>query len=82
MVSAEDAHGELAARLVGLRNEATHIVDIGAGTGRLTVPLCVAGTHVHAVDIAPAMLEEWSETKQAPRHASWLHELEFTDDIE
>lgn len=57
MVSAEDAHGELASRLAGLRNEATRIVDIGAGTGRLTVPLCVAGTHVHAVDIAPAMLE-------------------------
>jgi hypothetical protein len=21
------------------------------------------------------MLEEWSETKQAPRHADWLHEI-------
>ncbi len=27
--------------------------------------------------VAPAMLEEWSETKKAPRHAAWLHELEF-----
>jgi len=26
---------------------------------------------------APAMLEEWSRTKKAPRHAAWLHELEF-----
>jgi catechol 2,3-dioxygenase-like lactoylglutathione lyase family enzyme len=25
--------------------------------------------------VAPAMLEEWSETKKAPRHADWLHEL-------
>ena len=24
--------------------------------------------------VAPAMLEEWSQTKRAPRHASWLHE--------
>jgi glyoxylase I family protein len=24
------------------------------------------------------MLEEWSRTKKAPRHAAWLHELEFT----
>ncbi len=24
--------------------------------------------------VAPAMLEEWSKTKCAPRHASWLHE--------
>ena len=28
--------------------------------------------------VAPAMLEEWSKTKKAPRHAAWLHELEFT----
>ncbi len=27
--------------------------------------------------VAPAMLEEWSQTKKAPRHAAWLHELEF-----
>lgn len=27
--------------------------------------------------VAPEMLEEWSRTKQAPRHAAWLHELEF-----
>ncbi len=27
--------------------------------------------------VAPAMLEEWSQTKQAPNHAAWLHELEF-----
>ncbi len=31
--------------------------------------------------VAPAMLEEWSETKKAPRHAAWLHELEFTDNL-
>jgi catechol 2,3-dioxygenase-like lactoylglutathione lyase family enzyme len=24
--------------------------------------------------VAPAMLEEWSRTKKAPRHAAWLHE--------
>lgn len=24
--------------------------------------------------VAPAMLEEWSQTKRAPRHAAWLHE--------
>lgn len=27
--------------------------------------------------VAPAMLEEWSRTKKAPRHAAWLHEKEF-----
>jgi len=24
-----------------------------------------------------AMLEEWSRTRRAPRHASWLHEQEL-----
>jgi len=27
--------------------------------------------------VAPAMLEEWSQTKKAPRYAAWLHEKEF-----
>jgi catechol 2,3-dioxygenase-like lactoylglutathione lyase family enzyme len=30
-----------------------------------------------AREVAPAMLEEWSRTKQAPRHAAWLHAGEF-----
>ena len=25
-------------------------------------------------EVAPDMLEEWSKTKKAPRHAAWLHE--------
>jgi len=29
--------------------------------------------------VAPDMLEEWSRTKKAPRHAAWLHEEEFGD---
>lgn len=29
-------------------------------------------------EVAPAMLQEWAETKRAPRHAAWLHEKEFT----
>jgi len=24
-------------------------------------------------EVAPAMLEEWSQTKRAPQHAAWLH---------
>lgn len=28
-------------------------------------------------DVADEMLEEWSRTKKAPRHAAWLHEREF-----
>jgi catechol 2,3-dioxygenase-like lactoylglutathione lyase family enzyme len=29
--------------------------------------------------VASAMLEEWSRTKQAPRHAAWLHAGEFAE---
>jgi ubiquinone/menaquinone biosynthesis C-methylase UbiE len=57
MISAEDAYGELARKLDGLADSATSIVDIGAGTGRLTIPLCREGKQVHAVDAAAAMLD-------------------------
>jgi len=29
-------------------------------------------------EVAPAMLEEWSRTRRAPKHAAWLHDMEFT----
>ena len=25
-------------------------------------------------EVAPAMIEEWSQTKRAPKHAAWLHD--------
>ena len=28
-------------------------------------------------DVKWAMLEEWSRTKRAPKHAAWMHEQEF-----
>ena len=31
-------------------------------------------------EVAPAMIEEWSQTKRAPRHAAFLHEEEFSLD--
>ena len=30
--------------------------------------------------VAPAMIEEWSKTKKAPKHAAWLHEAENIED--
>ncbi|MAV90639.1 MAG: glyoxalase [Bdellovibrionaceae bacterium] len=41
---------------------------------------CVTGTPAqlkNLKEIAPQMLEEWSQTKQPPRQAAWLHEGEF-----
>jgi len=32
-----------------------------------------------AQDVADAMLEEWSRTRKAPRHAAWLHAGEFAE---
>lgn len=32
--------------------------------------------------VAPEMLEEWSRTKRAPRHAAWLHQQEFENAAE
>ncbi len=33
-------------------------------------------------DVKWAMLEEWSQTKQAPKHAAWMHEKAFDSDDE
>lgn len=46
----------------------------------LTVNTATPELEQRARDVAPAMLEEWSRTKRAPRHAAWLHAGEFGDD--
>ncbi len=41
---------------------------------------CLTGTDEQMAElkrVAPLMLEEWSKTKKAPKHAAWLHEEEF-----
>ena len=43
-----------------------HRIEIAANTA---TPEQMKELH----DVAPAMLEEWSRTKKAPRHAAWLH---------
>ena len=44
-----------------------HRLELAADIG---TPEQMAQLH----EVAPAMLQEWSETKKAPRHAAWLHE--------
>ncbi|MBV1694266.1 MAG: VOC family protein [Hyphomicrobiales bacterium] len=46
----------------------------------LTVNTATPELERRAREVAPAMLEEWSRTKRAPRHAAWLHAGEFGDD--
>ncbi|MFM7708512.1 MAG: VOC family protein [Gammaproteobacteria bacterium] len=43
----------------------------------LTVDTATPEMTRRAREVAPAMLEEWSRTKRAPRHAAFLHEGEF-----
>ncbi len=47
-----------------------HRLELAANVGTATMM-----EKLHQV--APAMIAEWDVTKQAPRHAAWLHEGEF-----
>ena len=44
-----------------------HRIELAANVG---TPAQMKALH----DVAPAMIEEWSVTKKAPKHAAWLHE--------
>lgn len=44
-----------------------HRIELAANT-------CTADEMNKLHQVAPDMLEEWSQTKRAPRHAAWLHE--------
>ncbi len=49
-----------------------HRLELAVNTG-------TAADQARARAVAPAMLEEWSRTKRAPRHAAWLHSDEFAE---
>jgi glyoxylase I family protein len=38
------------------------------------------GTLERLYEVAPAMIEEWSQTKPAPKHAAFIHQKEFSLD--
>jgi len=46
-----------------------HRIELAANT-------CTEDEMRRLHEVAPAMLEEWSRTKRAPKHAAWLHEKE------
>lgn len=41
----------------------------------LAVDIGTEDQHAELKRVAPLMLKEWSETRKAPRHADWLHEI-------
>lgn len=49
-----------------------HRLELAANTG-------TADDLERLREVAPAMLEEWSRTRKAPRHAAWLHERAAED---
>ena len=40
----------------------------------LACDIGTAAQHAELARVAPLMLDEWDRTKQAPRHADWLHQ--------
>ncbi|MBN3562735.1 VOC family protein [Aliamphritea spongicola] len=44
-----------------------HRLEIAANTAK-------PGMLEKLYEVAPAMLEEWDQTKRAPKHAAWLHD--------
>lgn len=72
LVAREDYHGHLFAALIEIAGlDGQIIVDMGAGTGRVTRMVGVMAKHVHAFDQAPAMLEIAEETLTATGLQNW-----------
>jgi len=46
-----------------------HRIELAANTAK-------PGMLAELKRVAPAMLDEWAETKQAPKHAAWIHNEE------
>jgi ubiquinone/menaquinone biosynthesis C-methylase UbiE len=72
LISREDAHGNLFAALIDIRSpDGLTIVEMGAGTGRLTRILGVMARRIFAFDAAPAMLDEAARTLELTGLTNW-----------
>jgi catechol-2,3-dioxygenase len=47
-----------------------HRLELAANTG-------TPDMYKRLDDVKREMIEEWSRTKRAPKHAAWMHEKEF-----
>lgn len=70
LVAAEDARGELSARLHALVPAGGTLVDVGTGTGRISRMGLHAG-RILGVERAPAMLEIAKAHRDAAGHPDW-----------
>jgi len=72
LVAREDHHGNLFAALVEIAGlDGQHVVDMGAGTGRMTRTVGVMARHVYAFDQSPAMLDVAAETLSLTGLQNW-----------
>ena len=70
LVAAEDARGELAARLRQLVPAGSTLVDVGTGTGRIA-RMCQHAGRILGVERAPAMLAIAAAHRDRSGHADW-----------
>ncbi len=50
-----------------------YFFDLNGHRLELACDIGTADQYAELAQVAPAMLEEWSQTKKAPAHAQWLH---------
>ena len=57
--------------------QSIYFLDPNGHRLEITTNTHTEATLVKLHQIAPKMLEEWTRTKRAPKHASWLHDKEL-----
>jgi len=73
LVAREDTHGNLFSALVEIAGlDGQRVVDMGAGTGRMTRTVGVMARHVYAFDQAAAMLDIAADTLTTTGLQNWL----------
>jgi 2-polyprenyl-3-methyl-5-hydroxy-6-metoxy-1,4-benzoquinol methylase len=59
----------------GLLHPAGHVLDLGCGTGQLSLPLIARGYRVTGVDSADAMLNQYRSKLNAIDGVSWFERI-------
>lgn len=84
MAALEAAKTELEAKgieVIGITNhgiiQSIYFFDPNGHRLELTVRTGTPKMSAKLDEVKWAMIEEWSKTKKAPKHAAWLHEAEF-----
>ena len=72
-----ESTGSITDALVAARQRVRQAVDaVGPELADLLLDVCCFLKRLD--DVKWAMLEEWTRTKKAPKHAAWMHEKELS----